>query len=85
MAVDFSVGSRGPRAPEPETALGGSVTEATRVKRALIRSPSRVERREGNYEFGEYKRQIFMKVKILMKEVRLGIDTRMESGEYDNL
>ena len=30
-------------------------------------------------------RQIFMKVKILMKEVRLGIDTRMESGEYDNL
>ena len=30
-------------------------------------------------------RQIFMKVKILMKEVRLGIDTRMKSGEYDNL
>ena len=30
-------------------------------------------------------RQIFMKVKILMKEVRLGIDTRMKNGEYDNL
>ena len=30
-------------------------------------------------------RQIFMKVKILMNEVRLGIDTRMKNGEYDNL
>ena len=30
-------------------------------------------------------RQIFMKVKVLVKEARLGIDTRMESGEYDNL
>ena len=26
-----------------------------------------------------------MKVKILMNKVRLGIDTRMKSGEYDNL
>ena len=29
------------------------------MKRALIRSPSRVERREGNCEFGEYKVNIY--------------------------
>ena len=48
------------RAPEPETALGGSgVQRKLPVKIALIRSPSRVERREGNYEFGEYKANIY--------------------------